>query len=326
MDFTSRLALNKPNPDPVTGDVVDITKLNDNADKIDSVISFTICTSTARPSSPFQGQAILETDTGNAYVWGGSAWIPILVGNNIGIGTARDANSARKLKILQSGANGSLSNVLIEQTGAAAGSRALSVKAGGEANERWWIDYDGKMQWGPGTAGADVNLYRSAADTLKTDDNLTVVGNLTINGTFSGGRPVCILTKTVAQTLTHNVITDVTWSGALNSEANGDPFGMHAAGSTDVTIPVSGRWLLQANYSWATNATGVRQVRFVKNGVSLAAFNLQAIASFNTQSIAAKVTYLAAGDVIKVQAYQNSGGNLDILTSDEPTFAVAMLG
>lgn len=34
--------------------------------------------------------------------------------------------------------------------------------------------------------GGDVDLYRSAADTLKTDDSLVVNGNLTVNGTFSG--------------------------------------------------------------------------------------------------------------------------------------------
>lgn len=182
MDYTTRLGLNKPDPDPQTGDFLEVQKLNDNADKIDSTISFTICNSTARPAVPFSGQAILELDTGRAYIWGGSAWIPLLIGakgrldTSLGIGTDPDANSARRLKILQSGTNGSLSNVLIEQTGAAAGSRALSLKAGGEANERWWIDYDGKMQWGPGTAGGDVSLARSASGVLDVTGKLTVGG------------------------------------------------------------------------------------------------------------------------------------------------------
>lgn len=189
MNLTSRLGLNKPDPDPVAGDFVDVQKLNDNADKIDGAISFTVCLSTARPAG-FQGQGILETDTGKAYVWGGSAWLPLLIGGaafgpNVGINTAPDVNPARRLKILQSGTNGGLSNVLIEQTGAAAASRALALKAGGEANERWWIDYDGKMQWGPGTAGGDTNLYRSAPDTLRTDDSLEVGGGLNVGGSIN---------------------------------------------------------------------------------------------------------------------------------------------
>jgi hypothetical protein len=41
--------------------------------------------------------------------------------------------------------------------------------------------YDGKMEWGPGDTGpADTNLYRSAADTLKTDDTFVAGAGLTI--------------------------------------------------------------------------------------------------------------------------------------------------
>jgi len=68
MDFTSRLKLNKPDGDPVTGDFLDVTKLNENFDKIDSVISATVCTSSSRPSSPFVGQVIWETDTSKVFV------------------------------------------------------------------------------------------------------------------------------------------------------------------------------------------------------------------------------------------------------------------
>lgn len=39
---------------------------------------------------------------------------------------------------------------------------------------------DGKIQWGAGGASAlDANLYRSAADVLKTDDQLHAVGGVT---------------------------------------------------------------------------------------------------------------------------------------------------
>lgn len=182
MDFTSRLGLNKPNPDPVTGDPVDVSKLNENADKIDSTISFTLCTSTARPAAPFPGQAILETDTGRAYVWGGSAWLPLAIGakaqidTNLGIGTAPDASAARRLKTFWAGTMGGTSQVRLEQSGAASGSRALGILAGGEANERYTLDFDGKMQWGPGTAGGDVTLSRSAAGTIDVNGALTVGG------------------------------------------------------------------------------------------------------------------------------------------------------
>lgn len=67
---TTRLGLIKPD----FVDVVDITDLNSNADDIDAAVGFTICTSSTRPSTPWSGQSIFETDTLTPYVWDGSAW------------------------------------------------------------------------------------------------------------------------------------------------------------------------------------------------------------------------------------------------------------
>lgn len=67
---TTRLGLIKPD----FVDVVDVTDLNSNADDIDAAVGFTICTSSTRPSTPWSGQSIFETDTLTPYVWDGSAW------------------------------------------------------------------------------------------------------------------------------------------------------------------------------------------------------------------------------------------------------------
>lgn len=186
MDTTPRILLQKPDPDPVTGDVVDVSVLNANFDTIDRYISFTPCLSTDRPTAPFAGQGILETDTAKTYVWGGSGWISLTSATpqftNIGIGTAPDAALARRIKTWWGGTQGATSQVLLEQGGAAAGSRALAVKANLEANERWWLDFDGKMQWGPGITGGDTTLYRASSGRLKTDAALEVVGDLVLGG------------------------------------------------------------------------------------------------------------------------------------------------
>lgn len=47
-----------------------------------------------------------------------------------------------------------------------------------DAANRWQVAADGRQSWGDGTA-LDTNLYRSAADTLKTDDSFVIGGNLT---------------------------------------------------------------------------------------------------------------------------------------------------
>lgn len=85
--FTTRLALRKPaggSTGTIPGDdLVDVDDLNFNADKIDAAIGLRLCTSTTRPSTPFDGQPIYETDTKNQMFWSQSAsrWIPVGVPN-----------------------------------------------------------------------------------------------------------------------------------------------------------------------------------------------------------------------------------------------------
>jgi len=54
---------------------------------------------------------------------------------------------------------------------------AFYAQVVGEANERYMVQVDGKTTWGAGGASpTDTNLYRSAPDTLKTDDNFIALG------------------------------------------------------------------------------------------------------------------------------------------------------
>lgn len=78
---TTKLGLIKPD----FVDVVDITDLNTNADDIDAAVGFTICTSSTRPSTPWAGQPIFETDTLTPYIWSGSAWVVAGGGGSIEI-------------------------------------------------------------------------------------------------------------------------------------------------------------------------------------------------------------------------------------------------
>lgn len=49
-------------------------------------------------------------------------------------------------------------------------------KVNGDAAHRFQFDGNGKILWGDGALAADTNLYRAAADNLKTDDKLSVGG------------------------------------------------------------------------------------------------------------------------------------------------------
>lgn len=70
---------------------VDIDKINDNMKKIDTAIGFVVCTSGTRPSTPFTGQSIIETDTRNTMYWNGTRWVPMDALPNAATDIARDA-------------------------------------------------------------------------------------------------------------------------------------------------------------------------------------------------------------------------------------------
>lgn len=72
----------------------------------------------------------------------------------------------------------------------AASNLGLRTNVAADAANRFEVMVDGKHQWGDGTAALDTNLYRSAVDTLKTDDSFTVGGALSVTGAFSGASNV----------------------------------------------------------------------------------------------------------------------------------------
>ena len=68
---------------------------------------------------------------------------------------------------------------------ASAASQAVASKVDGDTQNRLQIDAGGKLTWGDGSSAGDTNLYRSAADALKTDDTLEAAAGL-ITLTTSG--------------------------------------------------------------------------------------------------------------------------------------------
>jgi hypothetical protein len=64
-----------------------------------------------------------------------------------------------------------------------AGTVAFVATVSGSSPANFVIYADGKMEWGDFNTVRDVNLYRSAADVLKTDDSLVVGGSLTTTPT-----------------------------------------------------------------------------------------------------------------------------------------------
>jgi uncharacterized ubiquitin-like protein YukD len=146
---TSRVSLYKP----AGGENVNVTTdLNNNYDKIDTNLNFRVAANaTARNAiSPFwEGLNVRDTDTGKCWVSNGSApasssWDQIATANTY--------------------------TTAINVAPAATGTIGANFRAGSDTNNRFQIRGDGQIAWGTGSATPDVNLYRSAANTLKTDD------------------------------------------------------------------------------------------------------------------------------------------------------------
>lgn len=99
-DYTPTLGLRKPTRLVGTDDIIDVTlDVNAPLDTIDQNINLRLTTSSTRPSNPFTGMLILETDTFNIYVWSGTTWD--YAGNNnsakgkIGLSTSTSSGTAR---------------------------------------------------------------------------------------------------------------------------------------------------------------------------------------------------------------------------------------
>lgn len=62
----------------------------------------------------------------------------------------------------------------IDSTRGAASNSSLTAKVSGDSVVRYNLRADGQHEWGPGNAALDTNLYRSAANVLKTDDTFAI--------------------------------------------------------------------------------------------------------------------------------------------------------
>ena len=93
--------------------------------------------------------------------------------------------------------------VIVEEL-ASASTQAVGVKVDGDSEARVKIDAGGKITWGSGDAAGDVNLYRSAANTLKTDDALDASTAGVVNLVTSGEPVGAAADGTIAIDTTNN--------------------------------------------------------------------------------------------------------------------------
>lgn len=206
---TTRLALYKSKSDG--SELVSYTQdIGQNWDRVDAAAGFQACTSSTRPSSPYSGKPIMETNTSyRSYFSNGTSpasasWVEIpnssgTFGGNLTLASGSSLSIGAATLTRSSGGALNL-NTNYQRTGAASTDVAYSALVTGDPSDRVRIYTSGKIEIGPGNAALDVNLYRSAANTLTTDDdfvanNLFATGwkNLTSYGSYqnsaSSGSP-----------------------------------------------------------------------------------------------------------------------------------------
>ncbi|MFD4830128.1 hypothetical protein ACFWPV_09775 [Streptomyces uncialis] len=165
--------------------------IGQNLDKLDAAAGLQIVTSTTRPSSPYPGKPIYESDTGRAFVSNGSApasgsWVEIPTGGGTFGGPLAVASgssvSIGSATLTRTGGGSLSANTNYLRSATAAGDVAYSAIVSGDTVDRVRIYADGKLEIGPGNAARDVTLYRDGANTLRTGDNLTVDLGLSVGG------------------------------------------------------------------------------------------------------------------------------------------------
>jgi hypothetical protein len=96
-----------------------------------------------------------------------------------------------------------------------------------------------------------------------------------------------------------------------------------------LTAPIAGWYAITGHIVFASNATGLRDAAILLNGATIIAQTLFPAATTNVTNISiAAIYYLNAGDYVELEAYQDSGGALNVTAAGNytPEFAMTAIG
>jgi len=139
----------------------------------------------------------------------------------------------------------------------------------------------------------------------------------------------CRVRNSGNELLTTGVVAELTFD---SERYDTDAYHSTAVNTTRLTVPagLDGIYSLAGAVEFAANATGVRLLRIRLNGATIIANIVQnAAGGGNTTPITIATLYqLAVGDFVELQAFQTSGGNLNVLATGNysPEFAMQLVG
>lgn len=112
-------------------------------------------------------------------------------------------------------------------------------------------------------------------------------------------------------------VGSASWTSLTFDSEAFDNATMHSTSSNTsrLTSTVSGIYLVGATVHFAANATGTRQLRLYQNGATVVARNATSSTLSGSVVTVLEITALVnlpSGNYVEVQAYQDSGGSLNV--------------
>jgi hypothetical protein len=137
---------------------------------------------------------------------------------------------------------------------------------------------------------------------------------ITSLGNFVLGKPVFAAWQSTAQSLANNVYVPLTFTSETIDRDNGHS---NVTNPSRYTAQTAGYYLFNGQIQYAANVTGARRALWYVNG-ALPVNNGGGFFSTSSTLLAATATviapplfvYLAVGDYVELNAFQNSGGAL----------------
>jgi hypothetical protein len=186
----------------------------------------------------------------------------------------------------------------------------------------------------PSTTLGDIEYRSSTANTNtrlaigSTGQVLTVAGGVPSWATPAAGQTArgCSVYKGGSnQVVANATVTNVTFEA---EQFDTNTYHDNSTNNTRITIPAgyAGKYQINASILYQGNATGDRDFYIYVNNTDYFGYNIAKAnaTAFNLQN--SVVLNLAAGDYLEIKTYQDSGGNLNLLSGVNCSFSVGYLG
>jgi hypothetical protein len=171
------------------------------------------------------------------------------------------------------------------------------------------IDAAGDLIVGTAADTAGRLAIGTAGQVLKVNSGATALewGTAASGSTFSG----CRVTNSIAQSISTSTRTIVTFD---TESFDTDGFHSTSTNTGRMTVPAgkAGKYLATAGITFATNATGNRELYLFKNGNFYSSVFQPGTSAGSTSVPISDTLDLAVGDYVEVRVEQDSGSTVDV--------------